>query len=372
MKIEEYKSGNWESGYKYKYFVPSLINHSFSWEDESINLLLEQAALKLGALSAESTFVPNVDMFMLKEALLSNRIEGSDIGIMDALSDIDRISREKREDLIEVRNCVKAMNYAIEELDKLPFSCRFIRDAHRVLLSSGRGERKTPGEFRTSQNWIGGATIADAVFVPPAAEKLSELMTDFELFLNNDEINVPILIKIAIAHYQVETIHPFLDGNGRVGRLMIPLFFVYKGVLDKPILYLSEFFEKNRAVYYDKLSYTRRHNDLNQWIKYFLIGIIETASDGIKTFDEITKIKEKIENVILKMGKRAENGKKLLTMLFSKPIANIKDVSTVLGITPKTAGELVNIFVDEKILVEQTNNSRDRLFSFSEYINLFK
>ena len=375
MKIEEFKSGTWEQGFKYKYFVPSFINHSFSWDDEAINSLLEKASLKLGELNSFSRFVPNIYIFIsmhvLKEAVVSSRIEGTRTNIEEALEDEQSIEPEKRDDWLEVNNYVKAINSAIEELKTLPLSCRLIRDTHKILLSSGRGERKTPGEFRTSQNWIGGASIVDAVFVPPAVDKLSDLLSDFEKFLNNDELNVPNLIKIAIAHYQFETIHPFLDGNGRMGRLLITLFLVSKGILDKPLLYLSAFFEKNRSLYYDKLTITREKNDLNQWIKFFLVGIVETAEEGTATLQKIMQIKSKAENKILSFGRRAESAHELLEALFSKPMASIKGVQAITKLSPKAAGELVNLFVDTGLLQEVSNQQRNRTFAFTEYLDLF-
>lgn len=375
MKIEEFNSGIWEQGYKYKYFVPSFINHPFSWEDDSISALLEKASLKLGELNSFSRFVPDIDIFIsmhvLKEAVVSSRIEGTRTNIEEALEEEQPAEPEKRDDWLEVNNYVKAINSAIEELKTLPLSCRLIRDTHRILLSSGRGERKTPGEFRISQNWIGGASIVDAVFVPPAADKLPDLLSDFEKFLNNEEINVPNLIKIAIAHYQFETIHPFLDGNGRMGRLLITLFLVSKGILDKPLLYLSAFFEKNRSLYYDNLTFVREKNDLNQWIKFFLVGIIETAEAGTATLQKIMQIKKKSEDKILTFGRRASKGHELLEALFSTPIVSIKTVQTLLKLTPKSAGEMVKHFVDNNILQEVSEQQRNRSFVFREYLDLF-
>lgn len=375
MKTEEFQSGIWESGYKYKYFVPSFINHSFSWDDDSISSLLEKASIKLGELNSFSRFVPDINMFIqmhvLKEAVVSSRIEGTRTNIEEALNEESSIEPERRDDWLEVNNYVKAMNSAIEELKTLPLSCRLIKDTHKILLSSGRGKRKTPGEFRTSQNWIGGATIVDAVFVPPAAEKLAELLSDFEKFLNNEELNVPDLIKIAIAHYQFETIHPFWDGNGRIGRLLITLFFVSTGILEKPVLYLSVFFEKKRSLYYDKLTITREKNDLNQWIKYFLIGITETAGEGIRTLQEIMSLKTDMEKTIVTMGKRSKTGYLLLQQLFTTPLVSIKNVQGITATSIKTAGDLVSVFVDKGILVEVTKQQRNRLFAFSKYIALF-
>ena len=211
----------------------------------------------------------------------------------------------------------------------------------------------------------------DAVFVPPAADKLPDLLSDFEKFLNNEEINVPNLIKIAIAHYQFETIHPFLDGNGRMGRLLITLFLVSKGILDKPLLYLSAFFEKNRSLYYDNLTFVREKNDLNQWIKFFLVGIIETAEVGTATLQKIMQIKKKSEDKILTFGRRASKGHELLEALFSTPIVSIKTVQTLLKLTPKSAGEMVKHFVDNNILQEVSEQQRHRSFVFREYLDLF-
>ncbi|QTQ15188.1 Fic family protein [Treponema parvum] len=375
MLIEEFESGTWEQGFKYKYFVPSPINHAFSYTDDSLNTLLETASLRLGELNSFSRLVPDIDMFIrmhvLKEAVVSSRIEGTRTNIEEALDDVSSVDPERRDDWLEVNNYVKAMNSAIEELKTLPLSCRLIRDTHKILLSSGRGEGKTPGEFRTSQNWIGGANIVDAVFVPPAVEKLPCLLSDFEKFLNNDEINVPNLIKIAIAHYQFETIHPFLDGNGRIGRLLVTLFFVANKILDKPLLYLSAFLEKNRSLYYDKLTITREKNDLGQWIKFFLLGIIETAEDGANTLQKIMQIKAQAENKIISSGRRSGSAHKLLNALFTSPVVSIKAVQKITDLTPKASGSLINMFIEKGILREITERKRNCSFAFSEYLDLF-
>ena len=275
MNISQFTAGTWQTGYQYQYFLPEKINHSCFWTDEGINELLEKASLKLGELNSFSRFVPDTGMFIimhvLKEAVVSSRIEGTKTSIEEALIEENEIDPEKRDDWLEVHNYVDAMNQAIEALKSLPLSNRLIRNTHRILLSSVRGHDKTPGEFRVSQNWIGGASINDAVFVPPAHTELPELLSDLEKFLHNTEIKIPHLVRIAIAHYQFETIHPFLDGNGRVGRLLITLYLVSSGILEKPLLYLSEFFEKNKTLYYDNLNFVRTKNDLAQWIKFFLI-----------------------------------------------------------------------------------------------------
>jgi len=377
MNINDFISGTWQKGNKYKYFLPEKINHTFVWTDESINELLEKASLKLGELNSFSRFVPDTDMFIImhifKEAVVSSRIEGTRTNIEEALVEEKEITPERRDDWQEVNNYVKALNLAIEELATLPLSNRLIRNTHKVLLSSVRGEAKTPGEFRTSQNWIGGASINDAVFIPPSHIELPELMSDLELFLHNDTIKVPHLIRIAIAHYQFETIHPFLDGNGRIGRLLITLYLVSAGVLEKPLLYLSDFFEKNKSLYYDNLTLVRTKNDLGQWLKYFLVGVIETAEKGVSTLKKIVDLKADIEqNRMQSFGKRGKHGQLLLNSLFSKPILNVKDIQEITGLSPKAAYDLVEAFIETGILKETTGYQRNRVFIFEEYVKMFR
>lgn len=229
-----------------------------------------------------------------------------------------------------------------------------------------------PGEYRTSQNWIGGANLKDAVFIPPYHTEVSELMGDLENFIHNDKIEVPYLIRIAIAHYQFETIHPFLDGNGRLGRLMITLYLVSTKLLDKPTLYLSDFFERKRTLYYDNLTFVRSSNNLIQWIKFFLVAVIETSDKGINTFREILKLKENIEGIkLLSLGKRVNNAKKLINFIYRKLLINVKDVESILKVTTKPANAIIQEFVKLKILKEVTGYKRNRLFLFEEYYKLF-
>ena len=376
MDIKEFKAGSYGKGYEYHYFLPEKINRSFFWTDAVINELLEKASFKLGELNSFSRFVPDTDMFIImhifKEAVVSSRIEGTHTNIEEALIEEKEIEPERRDDWKEVNNYVNAMNVAIEELKTLPLSNRLIKNTHKILLSSGRGERKNPGEFRQSQNWIGGASLADAVFIPPAHTELPDLMSDLEFFLHNSESKVPHLVKIAIAHYQFETIHPFLDGNGRIGRLLITLYLVSSGILDKPLLYLSDFFEKNKTLYYDNLTFVRTKNDLGQWIKFFLTGIIKTAEKAVTTLKRITDLKATIEKErILLMGKRSKPAIEFLHQLFKKPVMTIKDVQTTTGLSPKAANDLVKAFVEQKILVETTGYQRNRVFVFNEYVKMF-
>jgi len=377
MDIKDFKAGTYRAGHKYRYFLPEKINHSFFWTDKGINELLEQASLKLGELNAFSQFVPDIDMFIkmhiTKEAVISSRIEGTQTNMEEALIDKPGIDPERRDDWQEVNNYVRAMNTAIEELNTLPLSNRLIKNTHKILLSSGRGEYKTPGEFRRSQNWIGGASLADATFIPPAHTELPELLSDLELFLHNTEIQIPHLIKIALAHYQFETIHPFLDGNGRIGRLLITLYLVSQGILDAPLLYLSDFFEKNKTLYYDNLTFVRTKNDLGQWIKFFLVGVIQTAEKGVDTLDKIVSLKKSIEEEsILLMGRRTKQGMVLFHQLFSQPVLTSKEVESMTGLSRKAANDLIKVFIEKNILKETTGYQRNRVFIFDEYMKLFR
>ena len=236
-----------------------------------------------------------------------------------------------------------------------------------------RGNYKAPGKFRKSQNWIGGASLKDAVFVPPHHADVNDLMGDLEKFIHNTEINVPHLLRVAIAHYQFETIHPFLDGNGRLGRLLITLYLVSNNILKKPSLYLSDFFERNRQLYYDNLSAARTKNNLIQWVKFFLVGVIETADKSTKTFDATIKLKSNLESrKVSTLGKRVPLALKMLNYLYTKPVITVNDVIEELGISKPTANAIVKDFVKLKILKEQTGFKRNRVFVFEEYLNLFK
>ena len=375
MNIKDFKSGTLRQEYQYKSFIPEMINHTFTWDDPQINTMLEDATRALGELNAFTMIVPNVDIFIqmhiTKEANTSSKIEGTKTEMDEVLISKEQIDPEKRDDWQEVRNYIDAMNSAIKELETLPISNRLIKNIHAILLNSVRGEAKQPGEFRKSQNWIGGASLTTAYFIPPHHNEVNELMSDLEKFLHNEEIFVPHLIKIAIAHYQFETIHPFLDGNGRIGRLLITLYLVSNGLLKKPSLYLSDFIERNKSVYYESLTRVRTDNDLIHWIKFFLEAVIVTANSGVKTFQDILSLKQEMDAIVVGFGKKAHNASKLLEYLYQRPIISISDIIEPLEVSKPTANSLVKEFEEKGILKEITGYERNKLFAFDKYLSIY-
>ena len=375
MNIKDFKSGTLRQEYQYKSFIPEMINHTFTWDDPQINTMLEDATRALGELNAFTMIVPNVDIFIqmhiTKEANTSSKIEGTKTEMDEVLISKDQVDPEKRDDWQEVRNYIDAMNSAIKELETLPISNRLIKNIHAILLNSVRGEAKQPGEFRKSQNWIGGASLTTAYFIPPHQDVVNELMSDLEKFLHNEEIFVPHLIKIAIAHYQFETIHPFLDGNGRIGRLLIPLYLVSNKLLKKPSLYLSDFIERNKSVYYESLTRVRTDNDLIHWIKFFLEAVIVTANSGVKTFQDILSLKQEMDAIVVGFGKKAHNASKLLDYLYQRPIISISDIIEPLEVSKPTANSLVKEFEEKGILKEITGYERNKLFAFDRYLSIY-
>jgi len=361
----------------YKSFQPFLLNRKYKFDDSELLKLIEETNLKIGELNAFSELIPDVDhfirLYVFKEATVSSRIEGTQTEIEEAmLNEID-VDPEKRDDWREVNNYIKAMNSSIKKLHNVPLSTRLLQSAHKTLLSGVRGKNKLPGDFRKSQNWIGGSSLKDATFIPPVWQDLNNLMNDLENFLHNPNTGLPEIIKIAIAHYQFETIHPFLDGNGRIGRLMIILYLLESGVLKQPVLYLSDFFERNRIDYYDNLMRVRLKNDLRQWVLFFLTGALETADRSIHGLRKIIKLKHDCEaNRISKLGKKTPSAQKLLQYLFKQPIIRAEDASKVTKLSLVSTYKLIDDFMNIGILKEITGGRRNRIFSFEKYFKIFK
>ncbi len=374
--MKNFKAGHYINQGTFKSFQPERINKQWILENMELVNLLSQADRQLGRLDMYSEYIPNIDLFIsmhiAKEATKSSKIEGTKTNINDAILDKDDVNEEKRNDWEEVNNYISALNLAIENLKKLPFSSRLIKETHKPLLKGVRGKHKLPGEFRNSQNWIGGASIKDATFIPPTFDSVNECMSDIEKFVHSEEFYFPDLLKIALIHYQFETVHPFLDGNGRVGRLMITLYLIEKGILKKPVLYLSDFFERNRTLYYDNLTGVREKDNIVQWFKFFLVGVIETAKNSIETFDGILKLQKEVEGKIQELGSRSSNAGLIINHLFQRPIIDAQMARQITKLSLPSVYKLIKELEDFKILDEITGSKRGKLFVFNDYLKLFK
>ena len=377
MNIADFTSGQPEDRYQYKAFLPECICHEWVIADPELSELLGRADRALGELNAFAQLIPDIEffirMYVAKEATQSSRIEGTQTNIEDAFKDADDLNPEERDDWAEVQNYIKAINFAIEALGELPLSNRLLRQAHEILMSGVRGEHKQPGQFRKSQNWI-GVSLKNAVFIPPHHDHVPDLMSDLEAFLHADNIHAHPLVRIAIGHYQFETIHPFLDGNGRLGRLMISLYLASEGLLVKPALYLSDYFERNKTAYVDHLMAVRQGNHLREWLIFFLHGVEETARASANVFRGILAIKERIEsNVLPRFSiRRHENAQALMRRLYARPVVNVNEAARIIEATTNTANALIMEMVTHGVLVEITGGRRNRLFVFDEYIALFR
>lgn len=361
---------------EYTSFIPNQINRQFIANDQSTITLLEEATRLLGEINAYSRLIPDVGYFIQmhikSEAVSSSRIEGTHTEIDEVLLPENEIDPERRDDWHEVKNYIDAMNWSVNELPKLPVSVRLMSETHQRLLAGVRGKHKMPGDLRKSQNWIGGSSIRTAQFVPPPPENILDILSDWEKFWHNSKINVPVLIKVAIMHYQFETIHPFLDGNGRIGRLFITLQLIERGFLTKPILYLSDYFEEYRQSYYDALDKVRSKNDLEGWVRFFLEGVVKTSQKGREKFENIVSLRQQYENKIDTLGRRIPKARTLLIQLFSNPIVSVSNISEILKISFKASNDLVTDLVKSGILYEKTGYLRNRLFEMKDYVALFK
>lgn len=376
MRLEDYQSGKFIQMQDYKAFVPSKINYNWEWSDTKLNKLLSEADRQIGELNAYSLLIPNVDLYIKMhvkiEANKSSRIEGTRTTVEEDLLDVTEINPEKRDDWEEVQNYVKATNYGVNRIrEGFPVCTRLIREIHAILMQGVRGEHKTPGEFRTSQNWIGGSMPSNAVYVPPPHTELAECLTDFELFINNEDIDTPDLIKIAILHYQFESIHPFQDGNGRIGRLLIPLYIQSKGMLDKSCLYISDYIERNKDLYYDMLTRVRTQNDMISWIKFFLEAIIETSKIAKEKFRKVVELTKEMDEAIMDLSVKPENAKKVLDVLYDEPAINRKKICELTGIKEGTVKNIINSLLEKDIIIETTGYSRNQIFKFQKYTDLF-
>lgn len=360
---------------RYKSFIPSKLPFLVKM-DEKLQSLLSRADMALGRLDSVAEFLPAIDFFIFmyvrKEATISSQIEGTQATFVDVLKKEAKIEDgEIHKDVGEIINYINAMNYGLKRLTEFPLSLRLIKEIHSQLLSGVRGEYKTPGEFRTSQNWIGGPTIETAIFVPPPASEVISLMGDLEEYMHS-LLSTPVLIKIGLIHAQFETIHPFLDGNGRIGRLLITFYLCQQKILHKPLLYLSDYFKANHQTYYDRLNNYRTKDAIENWLEFFLQGIIETSEKAVETARKIISLREHGLKTISKFGRSTEKASMIYDHLFLSPLLKVKDVEKITNLTNPAALSLVDKFEKSGILTELTGFKRNRVFSFADYVTLFE
>lgn len=375
-RLEKFEQGTYRNQGDFKSFCPSFINKQWQWEDAELNFLLAEANKELGGLNTYSELIPDIDVYIRMhiraEANKSNKIEGTNTTLEEDMMDKENIPLEKRNDVQEVNNYIDAMNYGIERIlqDDFPFTSRLLREMHEILLRGVRGKNKTPGEFRHSQNFIGGSMPANARYVPPSMADLDVLIGDLDKFMNEIE-TMPELVKIAMIHYQFETIHPFLDGNGRIGRLMVPLYLLSKKELQKPCFYISDYFERNRIEYYDRLQSVREHGAMLDWIKFFMRASIETSKAAKIKFKNAVEQVNEYNHYLINKKNNAGSLQQILNVMYCQPVATSEQLSALTGLTVQTINRMVKILCEDNILIEVTGNKRNRVFTLYKYLKVF-
>ena len=337
---------------------------------------LVDANKKLAALDGLSARIPNMDLFVSmyvrKEALLSSQIEGTQCTLDDILNPL--MEENTNRNVSDVVNYIKATEFALNRLHSLPLCNRLIKETHAVLMEGVRGQEKSPGEFRYSQNWIGGqgSTIQNARYIPPNPEDMQTAMSDLEKYMNGDDLLDP-LIQAALIHYQFETTHPFLDGNGRVGRLLITLFLMEKGILSHPALYISYFLKMNRIEYYDRMTQVRKTGDYEQWVMFFLQALSDSAGDAIQTIDALTALHNQSVAKLGAFSKRQQtNLLKLFAYIETNPIIDIQKTAAALGLSYNTVSKMVTILVDEGILRQTDKSGKAKIYSYADYLDILR
>lgn len=375
-----HRAGHWKTNLSgemaYQSFVPSPLPPTPPIEiSEDILEQLITANSQLAILESVATRIPDVDLFVSmyvrKEALMSSQIEGTQATLEDVLDPL--IEDNTNRNVADVVNYIKATEYAIRRLHELPLCNRLLKETHAILMEGVRGQEKNPGEFRCSQNWIGGkgSTLRNAKYIPPSPDDMTEAMSDLEKYINADD-RLDGLIRAALIHYQFETIHPFLDGNGRIGRLLITLFLMEKKILTTPALYISYFLKKNRVEYYDRMTEVRSKGNYEQWVKFFLQALAESAKDAIAAIDELTALHDKNVDLVAGMGRASKNAMLVFRYLEANPIIEIGKTAEALGITFGTASNVVERLSSAGILEQTTTGRRNRTFAYKDYLAILR
>lgn len=361
---------------EYKSFSPSPLppNPPLVLDNETLDILVK-ANSRLAALDKMTELIPNINLFISmyvrKEALLSSQIEGTQTTLEDVLDPY--IDTNTNQDVEEVINYIQALNYSINRLEKLPVCNRLIRETHSVLMAGVRGQDKSPGEFRYTQNWIGGvgSTLANARFIPPAPIDMNAAMSDLEKYINSND-SLDALIQIGLIHYQFETVHPFLDGNGRIGRLLIVIYLMQKGILSSPSLYISYFLKRNRIEYYDRLSEVRRNGNYEQWIKFFLQAIYESAEDAIANIEKLSSLRNKNIKLINSTGRSSATLLRLYNYLEENPIIGIAKTAEALSLSFNATNTAINKLCGLGILSKVSKAQRNKTFAYNQYLDILR
>ncbi len=376
QKLEKYRSGTYRNQGDFSSFIPSPIDMEWTWESPKINMLLNKASNELGGLNTFAELVPDIDtyirMHIQVEANKSNRIEGTNTSIEEDMMPLEDVLPEHRDDAREVSNYILALNYGIKRIqeDDFPFTTRLLREIHHILLMGVRGEHKTPGEFRISQNFIGGSMPSNAKYVPPAVIDMHAALSDFDKFMNRED-NLPVLVRLAMMHYQFESIHPFLDGNGRIGRIMIPLYLLSRKELAKPCFYISYYFEEHRQEYYEALQNVREKNDMIGWVCFFLNASIETAQTAKRKFRMAVDQVNRYKDYLLSKRSGTESLQKVIMAMYSLPVAPVSRLVELTCLSPATVNSVVKTLTTDGILIEMTGNRRNRIFVLKDYLKVF-
>ena len=359
----------------YRFFRPAPLPPIDLQIDDEMIEALTLATKAIAVLDTLAVHIPNVNLFVSmyvrKEALLSSQIEGTQATLEDVLDPM--IEKNTNQNVADVVNYIKATEFALSRLETLPLCCRLLKEAHAVLMEGVRGQEKNPGEFRTSQNWIGaaGSTLRTARYIPPNPSDMLEAMSDLEKYINSED-SLNVLIQAALLHYQFETIHPFLDGNGRIGRLLITLFLIEKKVLKTPALYISYYLKQNRIEYYDRMSEVRNKDNYEQWVKFFLRAIHFSAEDASQTIEKLSGLHDRNTEKIQKLGRASATALKVFHYLEQNPIIDISKTPQELGISFSTTSGAIRRLEEQGILVQTNNANRNRVFSYEEYLNLLR
>ncbi|RRC93717.1 Fic family protein [Erysipelotrichaceae bacterium OH741_COT-311] len=375
MKLENNRAGQLKRMQSdYECFIPHNLKNIKLNIDTEINTLINKAYLLLGRLDGMAITLPDMDLFVSmyvqKEAVISSQIEGTQASLIDVLQK-DRVN-EKIKDTEEIVNYIKATNYAFKRLNELPLCMRLMKETHSVLLCNTRGDEKMPGEFRKSQNWIGhaGSTLKNASFIPPAPDEMDSCLSDLEKYIHENS-DISNLIKISLIHYQFETIHPFLDGNGRIGRLLIILYLKEQGLINYPILYLSYFFKKNRNRYYELLNNVRIKGEFEKWVKFFINGVCEISQDAVTSIQKIIELKKKDTEKIRSFSNgNISNILLIYDYILKHPFIEMEDIRNLLGVSKPTANKLLDNLRDMRILELVEDKKRYRQYVYKKYVDI--